>query len=124
MLLSFHNEFSQTRWIQSNAETVEYFHCFILPSRMLRLSANRFAVLVTLAGWPILFELLFHVDEDHGLIWLFLHQLYYMPFGWLGTPFIIPDSDVSFWVQWPGRILALGVYIGLFYVFMRFLDRK
>jgi hypothetical protein len=49
---------------------------------------------------------------DGGLIWFFLHQLYYAPFGtWIHEPFFDPDSEVGFWVQPMGRILAAVAYV-------------
>ena len=54
---------------------------------------------------------LYSIDDETGLIWLFLHQLYYAPFGtWLRQLFFVPDSDVGFWVQPIGRVLTAASY--------------
>ena len=61
---------------------------------------------------PFVLELLTWLMPDIGLIWFFPHQLYYLPLSEIGEPFFVPDSEVGFWVQWPGRVLAVVVYGG------------
>jgi hypothetical protein len=71
--------------------------------------------LVLVALWLVLPAALFALysnDVDGGLVWFFLHQLYYAPFGtWIREPFFTPDSEVGFWAQPMGRILAAVVYL-------------
>lgn len=70
--------------------------------------------LVCIVVWLVLpagLVLLYSFDSGRGLIWFFLHQLYYAPFGtWLHEPFFAPDSEVGFWVQPLGRILSAAAY--------------
>jgi hypothetical protein len=68
------------------------------------------AICVTL--FPFVFELLTRLTPDIGLIWFLPHQLYYLPLSEIGEPFFVPDSEVGFWVQWPGPVLAVVVYGG------------
>jgi hypothetical protein len=57
---------------------------------------------------------LYSMGVEGGLIWFFLHQLYYAPLGtWLDEPFFLPDSEVGFWVQPIGRVLTAVFYAGL-----------
>jgi hypothetical protein len=45
-------------------------------------------------------------------LWLLLYQFYYLPFGsWMGPPFFVPDSELSFIVRLPGAILAAVCYV-------------
>jgi hypothetical protein len=67
-------------------------------------------IVVCVTILPFLLELLTQLTPDIGLIWFFAHQLYYLPLSEIGEPFFIPDSEVGFWVQWPGRLLAMIVY--------------
>ena len=67
---------------------------------------------VCVALFPFVLEFLMWLTPDIGLIWLLFHQVYYSPLSGIGEPFFTPDSDVSFWVQWPGRLLAVVVYVG------------
>lgn len=60
---------------------------------------------------PSLLVALYTIDLGFGLIFLFVHQLYYMPLAsWIGEPFFLSDSDVMFWVTWPGRFLTAILY--------------
>lgn len=72
--------------------------------------------LFTIAGCvtllPFLLERLAWLMPNIALVWFLPHQLYYLPLSGLGEPFFIADSDVGFWVQWPGRILTAVVYAG------------
>jgi hypothetical protein len=61
---------------------------------------------------PFVLELLIRLTPSIGLIWFLPHQLYYLPLSEIGEPFFIADSEVGFWVQWPGRVLAVVVYGG------------
>jgi hypothetical protein len=53
-----------------------------------------------------------------------LHQAYYLPLSWLGPPLFNSDSEPSFSVQSTGRALAVFLYVLLFYVVVRILDRR
>jgi hypothetical protein len=86
--------------------------------------ATRLAILVVLMAWPAFFSWLSELDAEHGLIWFVLHQVYYLPFSWLGPPLFGPDPEVGFWVEPTGRALALFVYVLLFYVVVRIVDRR
>ena len=53
-------------------------------------------------------------DGNRGLIWFWLHQIYYMPFGaWLGQPFFAPDAEVYFWARPLGRVVAAVGYAAI-----------
>lgn len=69
-----------------------------------------FIVLAGLLLTPLILWALYNVDRQTGLIWLFLHQIYYAPLSWLGQPFFRKDSDVGFWVLPLGRLLTGVVY--------------
>jgi hypothetical protein len=71
-------------------------------------------LLAALIGFPFLLQWLSKIDTDRGILWLFIHQLYYLPFSWLDKPFYAPDSDIGYWVRLPARILAALVYATLF----------
>jgi hypothetical protein len=91
---------------------------------MSRTVAKRLAILVTIIVWPAFFAWLSEMDEARGSMWLALHQAYYLPFSWLGPPLLFTaDSSSGFSVQSTGRALALFVYVLLFYVVIRVLDR-
>jgi hypothetical protein len=48
---------------------------------------------------------------EGGLIWFFLHQLYYAPLGtWIREPFFTPAAEVGFWVHPWGRVLTAAFY--------------
>jgi hypothetical protein len=91
---------------------------------MLRAVARRLTVLFVLIAWPAFFAWLSEAEEALGLIWFMLHQVYYLPFSWLGPPLFTPDPEVGFWVQPTGRALAVFVYVLLFYVVVRIVDRR
>ena len=80
--------------------------------RMLRRHRTFVIAAACVALVPFVLELLLWSTPDIGLIWLLFHQLYYAPLSGIGEPFFTPGSDVSFWVRWPGRVLALVVYVG------------
>jgi hypothetical protein len=68
---------------------------------------------IVLAGFlllPLILWALYNVDRQAGLIWFFLHQIYYAPLSWLGQPFFHNDSEVGFWVLPLGRLLTAVVY--------------
>jgi hypothetical protein len=72
-----------------------------------------FVIIAACVGvFPFVLEFLMWLTPDIGLIWLLFHQLYYSPLSGIGEAFFTPDSDVSFWVRWPGRVLAVVVYVG------------
>lgn len=61
---------------------------------------------------PGLLNFLQNYDNDRGLLWLFLHQLYYGALGsWVGKPFFQQNSDIGFDVLLPGRFLTGFVYL-------------
>ena len=91
---------------------------------MLRAVAIRLSVLVVLIGWPAFFSWLSEAQDGPGLIWFMLHQIYYLPFSWLGAPLFEPDPEVGFRVQPTGRALAVFFYVLLFYVVVRVVDRR
>ena len=86
--------------------------------------AWRLAILVILIVWPAFFAWLSASDEARGSIWFTLHQVYYLPLSWVGPPLFNPDSASGFAVQSTGRALAVFVYVLLFYVVVRVLDRR
>jgi hypothetical protein len=91
---------------------------------MFRTVATRLAILATIIVWPAFFARLAEMDETRGSIWFTLHQAYYLPFSRLGPPLFTADSSSSFSVQSTGRALAVFVYVLLFYVVVRVLDRS
>jgi len=80
--------------------------------RMIRRHRKLAIITVCVTLFPFVLELLTWLTPDIGLIWFFFHQLYYLPLSEVGQPFFVPDSEVGFWVQWPGRVLAVVVYGG------------
>lgn len=46
-------------------------------------------VLTTLVFLPWVFELLALLDSNHGLLWIFLETISYLPIYWLNEPFLI-----------------------------------
>ena len=86
--------------------------------------AGRVLILAALIGWPAFFGWLSRFADGPGLIWFMLHQIYYLPLSWLGSPLFEPDSEVGFSVQPTGRALTLFVYVLVFYIVVRILDRR
>ena len=71
--------------------------------------------LLVILLWPAVFHLLINFDRDRGMLWLLLYQLYYLPLGsWMGQPFFVPDSELSYVVRVPGVILTVVVYTGAY----------
>ena len=91
---------------------------------MRRAVAIRLAVLVALLTWPSFFAWLSEVDEGRRAIWSTLHQVYYVPFGWVGPPLFTPVSDVGVLVHPTGRAFAVFFYVLWFYVIIRVIDRR
>lgn len=57
-----------------------------------------------------------YAKVEGGLIWFFLHQLYYAPLGtWIREPFFVADSEVGFWVQPIGRVLTAMFYAAVLF---------
>ena len=76
----------------------------------------RGVVISIIIFFPLLMEILKDLDDSRGMIWFLLHQIYYLPIGsWLGEPFFMPDSEVSFWVLMPGRILMPIIYLVVYF---------
>lgn len=68
--------------------------------------------IIIILAIPFVLDLLCKIDSSRGLIWFFMHQLYYVPLGsWVGKPFFTPDSEVYYFVNWPGRILTAVFYV-------------
>ena len=83
----------------------------------------RLAILVALLAWPAFFTWLSEVDEGRRVAWSTLHQVYYLPFSWVGPPLFQSDSAVGLVVQPIGRAFAVFFYVLLFYVVVRIVDR-
>jgi hypothetical protein len=91
---------------------------------MPRAIAIRLAVLVAILVWPAFFRWLSELDEDRSSIWLALHQVYYLPFNWVGPPLFTKGSDAGVLVQPTGRAFAAFFYVLWFYVIIRIIDRR
>jgi hypothetical protein len=52
-----------------------------------------------------------------------LDQLYYLPFSWAGPPLFESDPELGFRAQPTGRAFAAFVYVLLFYIVVRVVDR-
>ena len=85
--------------------------------------AIRLAILVVIVAWPAFFTWLAELDEGRGF-WLALHQVYYLPFSWVGPPLFTPDSDGAVLVHPTGRAFAVFFYVLWFYVIIRIIDRR
>src|SRR5690242_2696297 len=88
------------------------------------MSRRRFLMIVALLAWLAFIWALGLSDRAHGLLWLVSNQLYYQPYSWLGAPYFVYESDIGFWVQWPGRIVAAIAYTGLFFLVATVVDRR
>jgi hypothetical protein len=91
---------------------------------MPRAVAIRLAVLVAIIVWPAFLTRVSELDQARESIWLALHQLYYLPFSWVGPPLFTPDSDVGLSVHPTGRAFAVFFYVLWFYVIIRVIDRR
>ena len=91
--------------------------------RMLSRTVLRLAILVAVIGWPAFFARLSRAEAARDSIWFMLHQIYYLPLSWLGPPLFTSDGE-SFSVQPTGRALTVFVYVGLFYLIIRIVDRR
>ena len=91
---------------------------------MPRAVAVRLAIVVAILAWPAFFSWLSELDEERGSIWLALHQVYYLPFSWVGPPLFTPASDAGVLVQPTGRAFAVLFYVLWFYVIIRIVDRR
>ena len=91
---------------------------------MPRAIAIRLAILVAILVWPTFFAWLSELDAERGSIWLALHQIYYLPFSWVGPPLFTPDPDAGVLVQPTGRAFAVFFYVLWFYVIIRIIDRR
>lgn len=77
-----------------------------------------------LVAFPWIFYSLSEFDNERGLIWFVIYQLYYLPFGsWMSEPFFKPDSEIFYVVLFPGKLVAPIVYISLLYI-SHFLKNK
>jgi len=75
--------------------------------------------------FPLPFHLLFLADAyGLGMIWLLVHQIYYLPLSWLGVPFFIPDSDMSFVVSPVGRLFVAVFYVLVFIAIFKILKKR
>ena len=91
---------------------------------MPRAFAIRLALLVAILVGPTVFAWLSELDAARGSIWLALHQIYYLPFSWVGPPLFTPDSDAGVLAQPTGRAFAAFFYVLWFYIFVRIIDRR
>lgn len=91
---------------------------------MSRAIAIRLAILVAILAWPAFFRWLSELDEERSSIWLALHQVYYLPFSWVGPPLFTPDSGAGVLVHPTGRAFAVFFYVLWFYVIIRIIDRR
>ncbi|WP_445367425.1 hypothetical protein ACH5Y9_20715 [Methylomonas sp. BW4-1] len=78
-----------------------------------RISIWKNIVIAVLIVYPFGMQWLADLDQARGLLWFYLHQLYYVPVAWIGPPLVVPDSEVGFWVQPSGRMLAAVLYLAL-----------
>jgi hypothetical protein len=79
---------------------------------------SNYYVFLFIILFPLPFKILSDLDHSYGLLWFFIHQLYYQPYaGLLQEPFFIPDSDIGFFVEIPGRIIAPLGYITIFFLY-------
>ena len=84
----------------------------------------RLAVLVVIVAWPAFFTWLAEADEARASFWFALHQVYYLPFSWVGPPLFTPDADAGVLVHPTGRAFAAFFYVLWFYVIIRIIDRR
>jgi hypothetical protein len=81
--------------------------------------------LLVILLWPALFYILGNLDRDRGMLWLLLFQMYYLPCGsWIGQPFFVPDSELSYVVRVPGAILTSVVYAAAYLGVLQLLRMK
>jgi len=73
--------------------------------------------------FPFIFLGLMNIDGERGLIWLLIHQMYYLPLSWIGEPFFKFDSEVSFFVSYLGRIFTAVFYLLLILLLTKFKTR-
>ncbi len=78
-----------------------------------RISTWKSTAIIALIAYPFGMQWLTDLDRPRGLLWFYLHQLYYTPVAWVGNPFFVPDSEVGFWVQPLGRMLTTVLYLAL-----------
>src|SRR5262245_53195477 len=90
---------------------------------MSRAVVVRLAILVLLIVWPSFFIWLSEVDGRRW-IWSALHDVYYLPFSWVGPPMFAPDPEGGLLVHPTGRAFAVFVYVLVFYVVVRVVDRR
>jgi hypothetical protein len=90
---------------------------------MTRAVVIRLVILVGILAWPAFFAWLTEHDGERGSTWLTLHQVYYLPFSWVGAPLFAADPDGGFVVQPTGRAFAAFFYVLWFYVIIRIIDR-
>jgi hypothetical protein len=91
---------------------------------MPRAVAIRLAILVVIVAWPAFFTWLSGLDEERRSFWLMLHEIYYLPFSWVGPPLFTPDSNVGVLVHPTGRAFAVFFYVLWFYIIIRIVDRR
>jgi hypothetical protein len=90
---------------------------------MTRTIAIRLTILVVLIAWPAFFAWLARVDLEHGPIWMFFHQIYYLPVSWIGSPMFSTEGDLGFSIHPTARAATLFMYVLVFYVVVRIMDR-
>lgn len=69
-------------------------------------------VLTTLVFLPWIFGLLALLDSNHGLLWIFLETIFYLPIYWLNEPFF-NNTEIGWIVTSTGKILGTILYIAL-----------
>ena len=70
----------------------------------------KYILLTILIIFPFIFLLLMEVADNIGMIWLFFHQIYYLPLSWMSEPFFRTDSDIGFFVLPLGRLITAIFY--------------
>jgi hypothetical protein len=77
-------------------------------------------ILISILILPIFLDVASDLDENRGLIWFALHQLYYLPFGvWIGEPLFVSDNEIMFKVLPLGRIVVAILNCTLFFTIIK-----
>ena len=84
---------------------------------------NKYYTLGILIIFPYLVMALMSLDEPRGMIYLLLHQFYYLPLSWLGEPFYKLNADISYSVLVAGRVTSAIFYFIMWLVVVKFINR-
>ena len=86
-------------------------------------NSHRMLILSFVLVFPFIFLGLMNLDGNRGLVWFFIHQMYYLPLSWIGEPFFQLDSEVSFFVSYLGRIFTAVCYLLLIIILTKINSR-